>query len=164
MNSIKKIRCFLNILMTLALACVGLLNILYKASVSYDMYEITSFKFLPQYFIYAFFFGIFLLLFLLIIMKFTEKQLFIICSVFYMFLIIYCLLNVKNPLRADQKFVYDAALQLMNGDFSSLEKSNYLYTYPNQLGLTAYDILLSLFSKNFEIIYLVNGIEILIIN
>ena len=56
MNSIKKIRCFLNILMTLALACVGLLNILYKASVSYDMYEITSFKFLPQYFIYAFFF------------------------------------------------------------------------------------------------------------
>ena len=67
MNSIKKIRCFLNILMTLALACVGLLNILYKASVSYDMYEITSFKFLPQYFIYAFFFGIFLLLFLLIL-------------------------------------------------------------------------------------------------
>ena len=125
MNSIKKIRCFLNILMTLALACVGLLNILYKASVSYDMYEITSFKFLPQYFIYAFFFGIFLLLFLLIIMKFTEKQLFIICSVFYMLLIIYCLLNVKIPLRADQKFVYDAALQLMNGDFSSLEKSNY---------------------------------------
>ncbi len=96
MNSIKKIRCFLNILMTLALACVGLLNILYKASVSYDMYEITSFKFLPQYFIYAFFFGIFLLLFLLIIMKFTEKQLFIICSVFYMFLIIYCLLNVST--------------------------------------------------------------------
>ena len=48
MNSIKKIRCFLNILMTLALACVGLLNILYKASVSYDMYEITSFKFIVE--------------------------------------------------------------------------------------------------------------------
>lgn len=164
MNSIKKIRYFLNILITLALACVGLLNILYKASISYDKSEITSFKFLPQYFIYAFFFGIFLLLFLIIVIKFTEKQLFIIYSALYMILIIYCLLNVKNPLRTDQEFVYDAALQLMNGDFSSLEKYNYLYIYSNQLGLTAYDILLSLFSKNFEIIYLVNGIEILIIN
>ena len=62
MNS-KKIRYFLNILITLALACVGLLNILYKASISYDKSEITSFNFFHntlfmrsslEYFFYCF--------------------------------------------------------------------------------------------------------------
>lgn len=75
---------------------------------------------------------------------------------------IYMVLNIKVCIRADAKYVLDAAKQISNGNYASLKKGGYLYIYPNQLGLVSYDRILLKICKNEKIMYIINLFEIIL--
>jgi hypothetical protein len=98
-----------------------------------------------------------------LIRKFQNKYLIIISLLLVtIFSIIYVNL-VKAPVRADQKFVLSAAISFINGDFSLLDKPNYLYMHPLQLGIIFFiEILLKIFNstsplliQNLNIIFVI---------
>ena len=74
--------------------------------------------------------------------KFSEKTIFVAFTIMYIAIMIYMVLNIKVCIRADAKYVLDAAKQISNGNYASLKKGGYLYIYPNQLGLVSYDRIL----------------------
>ncbi|MBO4991538.1 MAG: hypothetical protein J6E42_05230 [Firmicutes bacterium] len=65
----------------------------------------------------------------------SERTLFLVGTILYGIAGCYLIVNVEPELRADAQGVFTAALQFNAGDFSSLDKGNYMFSYPHQLGL-----------------------------
>jgi len=67
--------------------------------------------------------------------RLSERNLFLMCTALYLAAGFYLITNVDPILRADAQEVFQAALQCNAGDFSSLNRGNYMAVYPHQLGL-----------------------------
>ena len=72
----------------------------------------------------------------------SERTLFLAGAILYGIAGCYLIVNVEPELRADAQGVFEAALQFNAGDFSSLDKGNYMFSYPHQLGLMTLERLL----------------------
>ena len=139
-------------------------NFIYTAHVSYDVLEKVVFSITPWYIIGALVLGcVFLIAFNFLIKK-SEAFLFTVFSIAYGVGILYFILNIKEPMRADSLAVYYAAIELETGNYNSLLSGGYLSIYPNQLGLVTLERLLRNFSKNPEVFYFFGGICVYLIN
>ena len=61
---------------------------------------------------------------------------------------VYLIANSDGTLRSDPLYAYETALELRDGNYSSLAKGGYLYYFPHQLGLITYERVLLVFSSN----------------
>ena len=96
--------------------------------------------------------------------KISEKKLFLGFSIFYAVVAFYLILNTDSSLGADPQFVYNAAQNVLNGNFSDLATEGYIHRYPHQLGLMVYDTILALFSKSTLANFFANFLFVLGIN
>ena len=148
----------------IAIAIIMILNCVFTAHVAYDESEKVSYFIQPQYIVLALVVGIIICSIYYGLKKFSERTIFAIFTVLYIMIMMYMILNIKVCIRADAKFVMDAAKQILNGNYTSLEKGGYLYIYPNQLGLVTYDRIMLKICKNEKIMYIMNSFEIILIN
>lgn len=148
--------------------CIFVLNVIYTSEVAYNKEEHVS---IP----YAGLSGILiiLLIFLLaaVLTKFqnglenlSEKRLFAVLSVIYALVACYFIMHVETKLRADAQYVYRAAQNIINGDFSDFKKGAYLYRFPYQTGIVFYDSLILQLGGNAAINFALNFFFVLGIN
>lgn len=110
--------------------------------------------------------GIFVLLYLIFRYseKIDEKKLFVICSVIYLILGSYLIININSVLRYDAMSVHNASIAMHRGDFSTMDKGHYTYRYPHQIGFLIYEYILGFISHDAKVVFSMNLIEILLIN
>lgn len=96
--------------------------------------------------------------------KIDEKKLFLLCSIFLLIAGFILIFGSSNTIRADANLVFNAALQMNEGNFSSLQQSEYLGVYPFQLGLVTYERLLILFFPSPRVLYITNLFMVVGIN
>ena len=139
-------------------------NAAITAHVSYDGAEIVSYAFGAWYLLALPFVLGAILLAARLSERFSEKEIFRLLAVVYILASFYFILNTNDHIRADAWSVYNAAWQMLNGDFTALQKDQYIGINPHQIGLMLYDMLVIKFSKNEEMLYFMNALEVLIIN
>lgn len=92
----------------------------------------------------------------------SPRTLFWVGSLLYLLAGVYLIVNVDPIIRADAKRVFEAALSMNQGDFSSLtERGAYLYLHPHQLGLVTLERFYLLFSDSPVWIFLINLVLVL---
>lgn len=96
--------------------------------------------------------------------RFEEKKLFCVFSIIYLVMSFYWMFNINTTLRADAAHINNAANLAAVGDFSFLELGQDIRNHPWQLGMITYERILGLFSKNVQLIFLMNYIGIIGIN
>ena len=143
-------------------------NAFHHAAVSYDDYELVSIipyfrRGLPMLIAAGFCF-LLIRLFSAQLKRIDQRAAFAAFSVVYLLLASYLILNTTDYIRADAASVFRAALEVKSGDYSSFAKGGYLYTYPHQLGLLVFDLLLSLIAETPAVIFCVNFALVLGIN
>lgn len=140
-------------------------NIVYMASVAYNRTEVVSFGRNP--------FVCFLIPLLLTVVLFflterlahiDEQKIFRFFSGIYMIGGAYWILNISTRVRSDAMHIYDSARKAGEGDFSFLEVGQDIYNHPWQLGMISYERILGMFSKNTQLLFLVNVLLIIGIN
>lgn len=157
-------RKIMHYIIVIAITTIMVLNCVFTARVAYDESEKVSYFVQPQSIIFAVVMGIIICSMFCGLKKFSEKTIFVAFTIMYIAIMIYMVLNIKVCIRADAKYVLDAAKQISNGNYASLKKGGYLYIYPNQLGLVSYDRILLKICKNEKIMYIINLFEIILIN
>lgn len=139
-------------------------NLFITTSVSYDWDEIVSYHITLRYLILI----PLLLLFLHAYLKIAKRkeicQIFRFFSILYLIAGAYIIFNVTSCIRADAAYVWNAAGSFLDGDFTSLQREQYLGIFPYQLGMATYELFLRLFANNEKILYTANLLEILLIN
>lgn len=94
--------------------------------------------------------------------KIPPHHLFFWCAIFYLLAGYGLISHVDSAIRADAKRVFEAALAMNQGDFSSLTKQGaYLYLHPHQLGLVTLERFYLLFSSSPRFIFGINLILVL---
>ena len=139
-------------------------NAAVTAHVSYDGAEIVSYTFGLRYLLLLPLELGGVLLAARFLKRFSVREIFRLLAGGYILASFYFILNTENHIRADAAAVYNAAWQMLSGSFEVLQKDQYIGTYPHQIGLMLYDMLVVKFSGNEKALYFLNAIEILIIN
>ena len=80
--------------------------------------------------------------------KINKKIMFITVLIWIIACVSWILMTKFQP-RADQRYTINAAMQMRENNFSSLQKGGYLYIHPHQYGLTLYFYFVS-FIFNFN--------------
>ncbi|MFA9468841.1 beta-carotene 15,15'-monooxygenase [Streptococcus sp. E24BD] len=94
--------------------------------------------------------------------KIPPHHLFLGCALLYLLAGYGLISHVDSVIRADAKRVFEAALAMNQGDFSSFTKQGaYLYLHPHQLGLVTLERFYLLFSSSPRFIFGVNPILVL---
>ena len=93
--------------------------------------------------------------------KINPRKLFLFLAAILFFCGIVLVFGAGTDLRADALQIYESAKGILQGDFSALEKGNYLYHYPHQLGMVSYEWVLLKIVNNVEIIFFINLLFIL---
>ena len=96
--------------------------------------------------------------------KINQKKLFAGLAVIVMVAGVYLIANSDGTLRSDPLYAYETALELRDGNYSSLAKGGYLFYFPHQLGLITYERALLGFSSNTKILFFCNLLEMIGIN
>lgn len=126
-------------------ALLLLMNFVYNAEVAYSKTElVTIYHYIPQSVFILFM--IFVLLFLCrfarkLFAQVDAKRLFIAFGIVYTAMAAYLIITIGPAIRADARSVMNAAVNLLNGDLSYLDRGGYIYRYPHQLGLMLYDLI-----------------------
>ena len=96
-------------------------------------------------------------------LKISKKTLIISTIIWIILCVLWVSVTQFKP-RADQKYTLNAALQMKEGNYSSLNKGGYLYMNPHQYGLTLYFYMLSfIFNENtFLAVQILNILALLI--
>lgn len=163
-NTLKNIIVFLGITILLILS---FLSIYKKAVFNLTYYEEVKFYYNSWKFLLLIIISI-LIIYLLttyIINKIKPWTLFIFCFLVYTVLFCFLVLNVPWSMRADQKYVYDAAVNFDLGDYSSFFNGEYMFVYPHQLGLLSFErILINIFGKSLPILFSCYFVMVILIN
>lgn len=155
------------------LCCVILLcmNFVYTSRISYDGKELVTLSNQVSFNLVLFFLIVVLVSFCTFLAKGsapiqTEKRTFTILTVLYLVMAIYLIAFIDPTLRADARYVFVAAQNMLNGNYSSFlkEQGGYLYMYPHQIGLMIYDIILLLICKSPVFNFLMNLLFVIGIN
>lgn len=96
--------------------------------------------------------------------RIDQRLLFAIFSAAYLIFAAYLILNTTDYIRADPRSVFQAALEVKRGDYSSFAKGGYMYIYPHQLGLLVFDLLLSCIAETPAVNFCVNLLLVLGVN
>ncbi|MBR1653878.1 MAG: glycosyltransferase family 39 protein [Clostridia bacterium] len=96
-------------------------------------------------------------------LKISKKTLIIFTIIWIVLCVLWVSMTQFKP-RADQKYTLNSALQMKEGNYSSLNKGGYLYMNPHQYGLTLYFYMLSfIFNENtFLAVQILNILALLI--
>lgn len=109
-----------------------------------------------------------LLLFFYFILKYSEhideRKLFFLCSVIYLIVGIYLIMNINSVLRYDALSVHKASIAMHHGDFSTMHKGHYTYRYPHQLGFLIYEYIIGFISHDAKLLFGINLFCVLVIN
>lgn len=92
----------------------------------------------------------------------SERTLTILFLVFYFLFGLYLIFNVDGILRYDQLYVYESALAMNKGNYSSLMIDGYIGKYIHQLGIVTLERLLLFISTDIHFLYFVNLISVCI--
>lgn len=96
--------------------------------------------------------------------KLDGRKLFKFCAAVYLAVGLLFILALGDKLRADANWVRWASFRFDEGDFSSLEKGEYLSRYPHQLGFLTYERILNFFSRNVKLCFCMNLLFVLMNN
>lgn len=96
--------------------------------------------------------------------KLDEKIVFIALTAIFMMAGVYLIANADGTLRSDPLYVYQTAVELNKGNYSSFIKGGYLYYFPHQLGMVTYERILLLFSSDTKFLFFCNLMEMIGIN
>ncbi len=147
---------------------IFLLNFLFNATVSYDTWEKVTTVFSWKSGILILLVGAVLLVAGVFIKnisaKISEKKLFLGLTILFSIFAVYLMLNGTDPLHADQKTVFEAAKDYIDGFYDEFQEGGYIYRYPHQLGLLLYNSIIARFSPDFHANYIVNFLCIIGIN
>lgn len=136
------------------------LNLFFHTTVSYDVCEyVNVFGYLlPGLKMMILTAGLFLLVwrFQNALKKIRQEWLFLLFSAVYIVIASYLILNSNHVISADPFLVYQAALEVKAGDFSSFQPGGYIHCFPHQLGLLCYDALLTGIAQTPVIFFVVN--------
>ena len=94
----------------------------------------------------------------------TEKQLFQLFCIMYLFVGFYMIFNIDTKIRADAYDVNLIAREFSTGDYSQLDIGGYAFRFPYQLGLVSFFRLLMLYSKNTSFLYFTYLLLVIFIN
>lgn len=73
-------------------------------------------------------------------------------------------LYISMEPRADQKFVLETALSMINGDYSAFDKGGYMDVYPNQVGIVYFFYwMLRVFPFGYKTICVLNALSVIFI-
>ena len=151
-----------------ALLSAGVLlfcNLLRTCWVGYDTMELIDTGETPRIFIFL---AVAVLVILLILQEklahLQEKYVFRFFMILYLIAGVYWILNISPSVRADALHVRNGAMMSAQGDFTFLELGQDIRNHPWQLGMITYERLLGMFSKNVQLLFLVNLFMILGIN
>lgn len=105
-----------------------------------------------------------------IIGRFSSFRLFLFFTSIYLIIGTYLSINADLLLRADPHYLFLAAIEMNNGDFSSFDKitsANYMSTFPNQMGLLTLFRMYAYFTTNTHWLFflqtlMVSGINYLL--
>lgn len=144
---------------------VAILNLLYFTTVGYLWTEIVDIS-RTSWFLILFAVLLFLLFLLIgkIFSDVKETYLFLFFTICYLIAGLYMVLNLSNGLRMDAYAVHEAALLMLQDDFSFLKRGEYIYQNEHQLGIVTYEYLLGQISSSVRFQYFVNLLEIIGIN
>ena len=93
--------------------------------------------------------------------KIDSRKLYLFLSIIMFAVGMILVLGAGTDLRADALKIYESAKAFSKGDYSALEKGNYLYHYPHQLGMVSYEWLLLKIVDNVEVFFLANLLFVL---
>jgi hypothetical protein len=149
----------------ITLCTLTIFNFIYHASVLYQLNEVVNIKYAEWFYSVLAFVGLlFLMLVLDKIEHWNERQLFRVLAVVYLIAGAYWILNISTTLRADAMWIQEGAQLSAAGDYSFLEIDHDIRNHPWQLGMVTYERILGLFSKNAQLLFLVNLLAIIGIN
>lgn len=139
-NVVIKVSCFLSLLIS---ACfLGLLTVIALQKRGYfymHAWEEMTFFDQPKEFYLALIFTIIVLILGIFILKRVNSLiLFLILNSIFVIIGVYLSLNADEVLRADPNYLFLAAIEMNQGNFSSFDQissANYMSTFPNQMGL-----------------------------
>ena len=136
------------------------LNLFFHTTVSYDVCEyVNVFGYLlPGLKMMILTAGLFLLVrrFQNALKKIRQEWLFLLFSAVYIVIASYLILNSNHVISADPFLVYQAALEVKAGDFSSFQPGGYIHCFPHQLGLLCYDALLTGIAQTPVVLFAAN--------
>ena len=152
----------------LALACVSLillLNLFYHSEVSYTFEEkvtISGHIFRSIAMLLPLTAGIVVLArFRKQLERLNQSVVFGLFSAVYVLIAAYLIANNNHVLRADPSFVYHAASQARQGVYAEFQPGGYIHTYPHQLGLLLYDMLLMGIAETPIVNFVMNTVWVL---
>ena len=105
-------RKIMHYIIVIAITTIMVLNCVFTARVAYDESEKVSYFVQPQSIIFAVVMGIIICSMFCGLKKFSEKTIFVAFTIMYIAIMIYMVLNIKVCIRADAKYVLDAAKQI----------------------------------------------------
>ena len=139
------------------------LTIIFQNTISFDAHEVSTVYFNGAKFILLLLLSIPVLYTVIRLLKYVpENVLFAIGAVLYLVVGCYLITHIQMQLRHDSGICYWNALNYVKGNFTYLQKGDYFYMYPHQLGLASYDCLLVLMSDNQNLVFFVNLLWILL--
>lgn len=94
----------------------------------------------------------------------NQRRLFWVLSAAYAVLAAYLILNSTPVMRTDALWIQQAAIEVKKGNWSVFKPWKYMHTYPHQLGMLVYDLMLSLITENPALNFAVNALLVLGIN
>lgn len=157
-----------HVIWVFGLMIAGLLlifNFIYQASVAYNTGEIVTIERTSPVYVAL---GLLLVIFFAVALKYLERLdervLFRFFMIIYLIAGAYWILNISTTLRADAAHINNAANLAALGDFSFLELGRDIRNHPWQLGMITYERILGMFSRNVQLLFLVNLVAILGIN
>lgn len=141
------------------------LNLFFHTTVSYDRHEkvtITGYL-LPGLAMLLLVAGLILLCvrFRKAMEKLHQGWLFAAFSVVYAGIALYLICNSNHVICTDALCVYEAAMAFKAGNNGSFQSGGYLYSFPHQLGLLGYDLLLSFVAETPVVHFVINTVLIL---
>ena len=151
-------------LAAVVLAGLTAANLVWTIYVSYNHEEEVTFTISFWYLIPLALIVVLLFLFVKNVDKINIKWLFILGSIIYLVFGLYILLNTEDFIRNDAGSLWNAAGQILSGDYSSLEQDGYIGYFPYQLGFTTYDMAIRFFGGGEKTLYFLNLLEVLVIN
>lgn len=118
-----------------------------------QFYPITGFEWLWFSFV-----SLTLVVLLILVRHLSEKVIFFLGMMLYMFLGSSLILGVEAVPRSDPRYVWETAIALNHGDYSTFleqELSNYLSIFPNQIGLVTIFRLFAQLSEDIRLIWFI---------
>lgn len=136
------------------------MNLFFHSTVSYDSHEKVTISgyLLPCLAMLALVVCVFLIVayFRKQMEKIHQGWLFILFCAVYIGIAAYIICNSNHVICADAMLVYESALAFRAGDTTSFQPGGYLYSFPHQLGLVCYDVLLSYIAETPTVLFAVN--------